>query len=339
MKLYYYKSPTGNFGDDLNAWLWEELLPGYFKYENGIIFSGIGTIISADMPTSSKTVIFGSGVGYGYPPMNFGDNRWDVRFVRGPLSAKVLSLPANKYITDSAILVSKIEGFEPLPENERSGIIFVPHHHALHTGQWHEVCKSVGIEFIDPTQDSKYVIQKIRKSKLVLADAMHAAIIADSLRVPWIPLVTSNQINTFKWIDWTLSVKLEYSPSYIGPSSMRECLRNKFLHLYGESFYIKSLNADDSINCFYKQRDILSNKWWPIYSKIIRRCVYTAPNLLLKKIEQFSSPRWDEKYISLAKKKILDAMKRAPMLSSDDVYQSNLNKILNEVECVRKMYK
>lgn len=36
---------------------------------------------------------------------------------------------------------------------------------------------------------------------MVLADAMHAAIIADAMRVPWLPLITSPQINTFKWLD------------------------------------------------------------------------------------------------------------------------------------------
>ena len=28
MKLCYYHDNEGNFGDDLNAWLWSKLLPG-----------------------------------------------------------------------------------------------------------------------------------------------------------------------------------------------------------------------------------------------------------------------------------------------------------------------
>jgi succinoglycan biosynthesis protein ExoV len=28
MKLFYFKDPAGNFGDDLNLWLWPKVLPG-----------------------------------------------------------------------------------------------------------------------------------------------------------------------------------------------------------------------------------------------------------------------------------------------------------------------
>lgn len=49
MKLYYYESKLGNFGDDLNKWLWDELLPDYFDNDESVRFSGIGTIITDTM--------------------------------------------------------------------------------------------------------------------------------------------------------------------------------------------------------------------------------------------------------------------------------------------------
>jgi len=45
-----------------------------------------------------------------------------------------------------------------------------------------------GVTFLDPFEDSEKMVQRIRRAKLVIADAMHAAIVADALRVrgfPW----------------------------------------------------------------------------------------------------------------------------------------------------------
>ena len=36
MKLFYYKDPTGNFGDDLNPWIWYSLAPELFNDKNPI---------------------------------------------------------------------------------------------------------------------------------------------------------------------------------------------------------------------------------------------------------------------------------------------------------------
>jgi succinoglycan biosynthesis protein ExoV len=119
MKLYYYKDVVGNFGDDLNSWLWDTLLPDFFDQDDSVRMSGIGTIINTAMPKTNKWIVFSSGVGYGNPPANFGDDSWDILSVRGPLSAKVLGLPQDKYITDGAALLNTLEEFKPLSESER----------------------------------------------------------------------------------------------------------------------------------------------------------------------------------------------------------------------------
>lgn len=136
MKLYYYKSKLGNFGDDLNGWLWNDLLPDFFDENEDVRFSGIGTIISPEMPKAKKWIVFGSGIGYGFPPEGFGDEHWDIMCVRGPLSANVLGLSQNQYITDGAAFLNAHPEFTPLPEHERSGTLFIPHHKALAHGQW-----------------------------------------------------------------------------------------------------------------------------------------------------------------------------------------------------------
>jgi succinoglycan biosynthesis protein ExoV len=44
---------------------------------------------------------------------------------------------------------------------------------------------------------------------------MHGAIVADALRIPWIPVCTREGINSFKWEDWCASVSLDYRPYHL----------------------------------------------------------------------------------------------------------------------------
>ena len=48
MRVIYYQSPNGNFGDDLNAVLWRELLaPACFDVDDAVLL-GIGSILRDD---------------------------------------------------------------------------------------------------------------------------------------------------------------------------------------------------------------------------------------------------------------------------------------------------
>jgi len=44
---------------------------------------------------------------------------------------------------------------------------------------------------------------------------MHGAIVADALRVPWLPVCCNDDILAFKWQDWLSTLKLPYEPSRI----------------------------------------------------------------------------------------------------------------------------
>ncbi|HBR1726781.1 TPA: polysaccharide pyruvyl transferase family protein [Klebsiella pneumoniae] len=336
MKLYYYKDVVGNFGDDLNSWLWDTLLPGFFDQDDSVRMSGIGTIINTAMPKTNKWIVFSSGVGYGNPPANFGDDSWDILSVRGPLSAKVLGLPQDKYITDGAALLNTLEEFKPLSESERSGVIFIPHHHALLTGNWQHVCEQAGVEFVNPQWDAKLVINKIRGAKMVLADAMHAAIIADAMRVPWIPLITSPQINTFKWLDWTQTIKENYSPIVLGSSSLRESLRSKGLGLYGENYHIKDLTLESALTDFYNKRKYKGKIWWPKYNKIAKKMISTIPDQILLSFGEATRNKLDVKYIESAVKMLESCKAKQPFLSSDDVFYENVSKLMSCIDKIKK---
>lgn len=226
MQTFYYKARHGNFGDDLNKWMWRELWPNMpaEKADNNLLI-GIGTILGMKLPEGTwKKYVMGSGVGY-LPLPRWKDESpeqaWEFLAVRGPLSAKTLGVPAEVAVTDSALLLRALPAYKT-PVKRRSGIVFMPHLSAAQIGKWKAVCRKAGIEYLDPRWDSKLLLEKIGNAEIVLADAMHAAICADTLRTPWVPLATSSEISTFKWMDWTMGMKLPYKPTRLPASGLIE---------------------------------------------------------------------------------------------------------------------
>jgi len=226
MDIEYRRILGGNFGDDMNSWFWEKLSPGgWNKSENTLL--GIGSLLGRDRDPNKTWHVIGSGAGYRYPLDLSSAEHWNFLAVRGPLTALALGLSEEKGCTDTAILLASIPELQPIPEEKREGVIFIPHHRATESCEWSSICEAAGINYIDPRDESIEVIQAIRKSKLVLSGAMHAAIIADTFRVRWLPVTTSSTINHFKWLDWTNSMNVPYDPVFIGPGS----LEGKIQHL------------------------------------------------------------------------------------------------------------
>lgn len=322
MQIYYFqRGDRSNFGDDLNRWLWEELAPGKWSSNSDVCFAGIGTIISQDLLSPwSKWVVFGSGAGYSPLPQDFGSSRWKVVALRGPLSCKILGHPSRLGVIDGAALISSLPRLKPLPDDRRSGIAFMPHFESVCTGHWEKVCTRAGIEYLDPHAPSELLVERIRKAKLVLADAMHAAIVADSLRVPWIPLMTSPHINAFKWLDWTLSVDAPYRPIMLPPSSMVEVLRNRTLGWYGERYGTAMPSVDDVLRDYEQLRLTKEKWWWPVYSQWCRRLVSSVPRELAN---SRCAAGWrlksDEPYIDKAATALLQAAASSSYLSSDRI--------------------
>ena len=69
MKLHYCKTPLGNFGDDLNTWLWPTLLgDSFFNGDEDSLFLGVGTILNKKIPKEPEKIVLGTGTGYQRPP-------------------------------------------------------------------------------------------------------------------------------------------------------------------------------------------------------------------------------------------------------------------------------
>ncbi|HYD18348.1 MAG TPA: hypothetical protein VEF76_07710 [Patescibacteria group bacterium] len=220
MKIDYYRGRAPNFGDELNPWLWPRILPGFFDEDPATIFLGIGSIIGEkSYPAHVRKIVFGAGFVPEYharPDVTAPD--WKVYFVRGPRSAAALGLPAAAALGDPGILTAQLVP----PAGTGTGIAFMPHWESMERGRWPEACAKAGIALIDPRRPVAEILPAIQQAKTLLCEAMHGAIVADALRVPWIPLMPLNPVHRNKWFDWADTLSLNLARRRLWPSSWQE---------------------------------------------------------------------------------------------------------------------
>jgi len=212
MRLSYYHE-SRNFGDMLNPYIFPRLLPGYFDDDSRELFLGIGTILGhpLEFPEARRVIVFSSGYAmgdektYGSPPKL--DGRYEIVCVRGPLTVESLGLPMEKAVADGALLLKYLD----LPKTERKhAFAYMPHHVSEGMYQWWEhIAQQAGMAFISPQQPVEQVIRQIQQTEVLITEAMHGAIVADVLRVPWIGVRAYEHINVFKWRDWGLSLGMD----------------------------------------------------------------------------------------------------------------------------------
>jgi succinoglycan biosynthesis protein ExoV len=210
VRLFYFQGANAvrNFGDELNPYMWPRLLPGAFDDNSDAQFVGIGTLLNDRLPAAPRTIVFGAGVGYYGPPRP--DHTWTIYCVRGPLSARALGLPADAAVTDPAVLIARLA--PPCrTAAPRWSCAFMPHWQS-EPDVWQQLCAEIGIGFVDPRWAPEDVLDALQRTDVLITEAMHGAIVADALRIRWIPVRTRRRIHTAKWEDWCGSLSLDYRP-------------------------------------------------------------------------------------------------------------------------------
>jgi succinoglycan biosynthesis protein ExoV len=298
MKLYYYQDPKGNFGDDLNPWLWSKLMPEVLDDNPEAILVGIGSILDHWLPTAPMKHVLGSGVGYGRLPIV--DEKFVFHAVRGYATAAELRLPSNLVITDAAVMLHRIVDVSKLEKSHEFG--FMPSGHSERHYDWEKLCKEVGFNFISCHWSVDKVIDEIGKCKVLISEAMHGAIAADSLRVPWIPLMLDDTVLPFKWKDWLSTLDLPYEPVVVTPIydnkrifSVAGQLKNRFKF---------ALNS----------RGIWSSRWsdpLPLTSPAsVRPMVQKQLHALVNKVPYLSNESLIESHV-LRYENVIEKLKRA----------------------------
>lgn len=201
-----------NVGDELNDWFWKEVLSeSVLAARKTELLVGIGTLLNDQLPPASHYHVLGSGTGYG-SDLDIRQDNITVHFVRGPKTAKRLGLDSSLAITDPGILVSK---FRPQRQKQKIKVSFMPHVGIDARTDYRSVIEPLGWNYISPSDSEDSILSDIANSEVLITSAMHGAILADCYRVPWVPIVTSNEILSFKWEDWCESMDMSFVPHVV----------------------------------------------------------------------------------------------------------------------------
>jgi succinoglycan biosynthesis protein ExoV len=221
MQLYHWQGAQRNFGDGLNRLIWPNLLPGFFDSDPAEVFLGIGSVLDVRHAAGVMKLTAGAGYG-GYEKLPVLDASWVIHWVRGPATARLLGLPKSCGLGDPAMLLPKLLGRAGDARGDDIG--FMPHFESLDRGAWPEAATAAGLRLIDPRGDPSAIIDAIASCRVLLAEALHGAIAADALRVPWIALRPLVQVHRAKWHDWAAALDLRVAFHDMAPSSLLERL-------------------------------------------------------------------------------------------------------------------
>lgn len=244
--LHYFRSDPPNFGDEINSLVWNALIPELAESNDDSVLVGIGTILDRRIPADRKIFVLGAGGGLAPLPDDLHGDRFQLLAVRGPLTAALAKVPAALAVTDAALLLRAVyPQLMSLRDRSASGkTVFVPHFSTAKSPGWRRVCARAGIEFVDPTQDCRVILRKIASARLVIAEAMHAAIVADTFRVPWIPVASTVHFSTFKWVDWTLSMRVPFRPTLLPAVDFRHWCQRIWLGVFAEHCRVDGVMTD-----------------------------------------------------------------------------------------------
>ena len=327
----------------MNSWLWPQLLPNLVDNQNDVRLIGIGSLLRAELSRlSGKKVIFGTGSGYGDLPTKEVSSSWNFYCVRGPLTAQNFNLDTNRAITDAAWLLNLIPEFAHIPA-EKSGVSFIPHWTSATYGNWEPVCHLANIGYINPLEDSREVIRRIARSKLVIAESLHGAIIADYFRTPWIPVssMAEGRVLHFKWLDWCMSIDVPYSSTILPPSDFADFLIQKLRPKRGQI----EVQTKAFSQCDFHFRQAEPSGEYNMYHKIKRRLVAKfeiAKNSSIKKMVPIRDFPPLSVWNAVHREQLAHFLKKVaqtyPFLSSDQIRLQRIDQLNSTLDRLKKDY-
>lgn len=131
-------------------------------------------------------------------------------------------------IGDGAYLLRKVK-LAPVKQVHEIG--FIPHHGSEKYVDWQSLCDSIGIQFISPKQPVDDFLVQLKSCKRVISEAMHGAIVADAMRIPWTPVKFSPFFCEEKWYDFAECMQLKLRFHSLPFYCQKKCQFQKRLQL------------------------------------------------------------------------------------------------------------
>jgi succinoglycan biosynthesis protein ExoV len=98
----------------------------------------------------------------------------------------------------------------------------MPHFESAGGGLWEQAAAAAGITLIDPRGDPRSIMTAIAGCQILLSEALHGVIVADTLTVPWVAIEPLAPIHRPKWGDWAETLGLAITFAHLSPSSLLE---------------------------------------------------------------------------------------------------------------------
>lgn len=204
----YWWSAVPNFGDYLSVIVFDYMVSKLSQKCNNKknIIYGIGSIVSFGNVDMRRTV-WGSGLlnlsSASRLKNPYNKHNLDIRMVRGPLTAAELckvKYDCPSVYGDPSVLMPLI--YKPECKKETDYLVI------SHYDDFERINKmnKYGVKVINAgSNDYKYIIDEINKSKIVISSSLHGVIVAESYGVPAILLQLDDKKDLFKYKDYYYS--------------------------------------------------------------------------------------------------------------------------------------
>lgn len=195
-----YNKPKLNFGDELSALIVQHLSQRMVKRASHTSSGKMIALGSVMHYAEDGDYIWGTGINGNYRELKSSTKKLDIAAVRGPNTRRLLlekGFDCPEVYGDPGLLSHLLFNNEV---EKKQDFVVIPHYR-----DFEEVPADYKNKVLSPLQMPMPVLEKIRRSELVLSSSLHGLICAEALGVPARLIRFTQHEHLFKYEDYFLS--------------------------------------------------------------------------------------------------------------------------------------